>query len=77
MDERKLRLYKFLLKMGRIKLEDIPEEYREALEEQSNIVGLLGARYPETLEEGGQTLQGVDNKENLAKLGRANLGGGF
>ena len=33
MDERKLRLYKFLLKMGRIKLEDIPEEYRDALEE--------------------------------------------
>jgi len=33
MDERKLRLYKFLLKMGRIKLEDIPEEYREAVEE--------------------------------------------
>ena len=33
MDERKLRLYKFLLKMGRIKLENIPEEYREALEE--------------------------------------------
>jgi len=32
MDERKLRLYKFLLKMGRIKLEDIPEEYRDALE---------------------------------------------
>jgi hypothetical protein len=33
MDERKLRLYRFLLKMGRIKLEDVPEEYREALEE--------------------------------------------
>jgi hypothetical protein len=33
MDERKLRLYKFLLKMGRIKLEDVPEEYRDALEE--------------------------------------------
>ena len=33
MDERKLRLYKFLLKMGRIKPEDIPEEYRDALEE--------------------------------------------
>lgn len=33
MDERKLRLYRFLLRMGRIKLEDIPEEYREALEE--------------------------------------------
>jgi hypothetical protein len=33
MDERKLRLYRFLLKMGRIKLEDIPEEYRDALEE--------------------------------------------
>jgi hypothetical protein len=33
MDERKLRLYRFLLKMGRIKLEDIPEKYRDALEE--------------------------------------------
>jgi len=33
MDERKLRLYRFLLKMGRIMLEDIPEEYREAVEE--------------------------------------------
>jgi hypothetical protein len=33
MDERKLRLYRFLLKMGRIKLEDIPEKYREAVEE--------------------------------------------
>jgi hypothetical protein len=33
MDERKLRLYRFLLRMGRIKLEDVPEEYREALEE--------------------------------------------
>lgn len=33
MDERKLRLYRFLLRMGRIKLEDIPEEYRDALEE--------------------------------------------
>ena len=33
MDERKLRLYRFLLRMGRIKLEDVPEEYRDALEE--------------------------------------------
>jgi len=33
MDERKLRLYKFLLKMGRIKPEDVPEEYRDVLEE--------------------------------------------
>jgi len=33
MDERKLRLYRFLLKMGRIKLEDVPEKYREAVEE--------------------------------------------
>jgi hypothetical protein len=31
MDERKLRLYRFLLRMGRIKLEDIPEEYREVV----------------------------------------------
>jgi hypothetical protein len=33
MDERKLRLYRFLLKMGRVTLKDIPEEYRDALEE--------------------------------------------
>jgi len=33
MDERKLRLYRFLLKMRRIKLEDIPEKYRKAVEE--------------------------------------------
>ena len=33
MDDRKLRLYRFLLKMGRIKLEDIPEEYRDGLGE--------------------------------------------
>jgi len=34
MDERKLRLYKFLLQMNRIKLEDIPEEYRDELSEE-------------------------------------------
>jgi hypothetical protein len=34
MDERKLRLYRFLLKMGRIKLEDIPEEYRDEISEE-------------------------------------------
>jgi hypothetical protein len=28
MDERKLRLYKFLLYMKRVTLEDIPEPYR-------------------------------------------------
>ena len=28
MDERKLRLYKFLLDMKRVTLEDIPEPYR-------------------------------------------------
>ena len=33
MDDRKLRLYRFLLQMNRIKLEDVPEEYREAVEE--------------------------------------------
>lgn|GEM_PF-2953446 len=31
MDERKLRLYKFLLDMGRTTLDDIPEPYRTAL----------------------------------------------
>lgn len=31
MDERILRLYKFLLKMERITIEDIPEPYRTEL----------------------------------------------
>jgi len=31
MDEKKLRLYKFLLNMGRIIIEDVPEPYREEL----------------------------------------------
>lgn len=31
MDERKLRLYKFLLDMERIAVDDIPQDYREAL----------------------------------------------
>ena len=31
MDERKLRLYKFLLNMQRVNLEDIPEPYRTEL----------------------------------------------
>ena len=34
MDDRKLRLYRFLLKMGRMALEDIPEEYRDELSEE-------------------------------------------
>ena len=34
MDDRKLRLYRFLLKMGRITLEDIPEQYRDELSEE-------------------------------------------
>ena len=34
MDERKLRLYKFLLDMGRVTLEDIPEPYRTEINEQ-------------------------------------------
>lgn len=33
MDERKRRLYKFLLQVGRIRAEDIPEEYRVGLDE--------------------------------------------
>jgi len=28
-DERKLRLYRFLLKVGRYTLDDVPEEYRD------------------------------------------------
>jgi hypothetical protein len=31
MDERKLRLYRFLLEMGRIDIVDIPEPYRSEL----------------------------------------------
>ena len=31
MDERKLRLYKFLLNMGRITLEEVPEPYKTEL----------------------------------------------
>lgn len=31
MDERKLRLYKYLLKVNRIKLEEIPEPYKSEL----------------------------------------------
>ena len=34
MDKRKLRLYGFLLKMGRITLEEIPEDYRDELSEE-------------------------------------------
>ncbi len=33
LDERKLRLYKFLLKVGRITLDEVPEEYRTKLDE--------------------------------------------
>ena len=36
MDERKLRLYKFLLDMGRTTLEDIPEPYKAALTPSEN-----------------------------------------
>ena len=32
MDKRKLRLYKFLLKMGRITIDDVPEPYKSAVE---------------------------------------------
>ena len=31
MDERKLRLYRFLLKMGRIKIYEVPEPYKSEL----------------------------------------------
>lgn len=34
MDERKLRLYKFLLSLNRITLEEIPEPYRAEIEER-------------------------------------------
>ena len=34
MDERKLRLYKFLLDMNRVTLEDIPEPYRTEIGSQ-------------------------------------------
>jgi hypothetical protein len=33
MDERVLRLYGFLLRLGRIEIEDVPEPYRSELEE--------------------------------------------
>lgn len=33
MDERKLRLYKFLLEIGRITLTDIPDPYKSAITE--------------------------------------------
>ena len=31
-DERKLRLYQFLLQMGRIIVDDVPEPYKSAVE---------------------------------------------
>jgi len=31
MDERKLRLYRFLLQMGRIIVDDVPEPYKDAV----------------------------------------------
>ncbi len=34
MDERLLRIYSFLLRFGRVTLEDIPEPYRSALTTQ-------------------------------------------
>ena len=34
MDARKLRLYRFLLTMGRIELESVPEPYKSELEEE-------------------------------------------
>lgn len=37
MDERRLRLYKFLLKMGRIKLEDVPEPYKTEIEAELDV----------------------------------------
>jgi len=32
MDERKLRLYRFLLKMGRITIDEVPEPYKSEIE---------------------------------------------
>ena len=34
MDERKLRLYKFLVASGRLTLEQVPEEYRAEIEQE-------------------------------------------
>ena len=31
MDERRLRMYRFLVRIGRRKKEDVPEEYRDKL----------------------------------------------
>jgi len=36
MDERKLRLYQFLLDMGRISIEDVPEQYKNELQGESH-----------------------------------------
>ena len=32
LDEKKLRLYRFLLNMGRITIDDVPEPYKSAVE---------------------------------------------
>ncbi len=36
MEERKLRLYKFLLNMNRITIEDIPEPYKTEIEQNND-----------------------------------------
>lgn len=36
MDERLLRIYRFLLKMERITLDEIPEPYRSALNDEEH-----------------------------------------
>ena len=36
-DGRKLRLYRFLLQMGRITLDDVPEEYRDQVIADGNV----------------------------------------
>ena len=36
MDERLLRIYQFLYRLGRKELEDIPEEYRDSMAQQDH-----------------------------------------
>jgi hypothetical protein len=38
MDDRKLRLYVFLLEQGKIELDQIPEEYRQEIEQLLNSI---------------------------------------
>ena len=36
MDDRKLRLYQFLLDMGRITINDVPESYKSELQDEAH-----------------------------------------